>query len=347
MQQKDHSNELGSWADNDLIDNDLDSEIPIEFDPWDMPKEDDNASSKTFEDLSGDSLESEDAATDSWDYEDFLNYEFDQQWYGYLTGADISNEPAPIAEAESNLSEAKYPEDESITNLTWELSVQEFLSCIEPCTPEQHARCLELFRTYSVSRLCHLLPWIKQYAWDGHKLQFFLEFRNYWEASYNLQWWEIVFRDFRSQSWVSTYNKSALTYDQTWELIRKRAKKSVTRVIDKKWILEWEKFAIWEYGIRSFAQYALLRANISNIDQIWEYLIRNDRRTPFEIAQCEDPVYAPFMLPSERRQYACPNLVDSHNDPWPEVTDRARRMAETFGGDLTRAWESILSDVVY
>ncbi|MCY4274157.1 MAG: hypothetical protein OXE41_01980, partial [Gammaproteobacteria bacterium] len=256
------------------------------------------------------------------------------------------NEPAPISEADSKLSEPKYPKDESITNLTWELKIQEFLSCIEPCTPEQHARCLKLLRAYSISRLCHLLPWMRQHIWTGHKLQFFLEFRNYWEASGNLQWWEIVFRDFRSQSWISTYESSALTYEQTRELLERRAGKSITRVIGRKWILEWEKFAIWEYGIRSFGQYALLRANISNIDQIWEYLIRDDRRSPLEIAQCNDPEYAPFMLPSERRQYACPNLVASYHDPWPEVTDRTRRMAETFGGDLTRAWEWIMSDGV-
>ncbi|MCY4312835.1 MAG: hypothetical protein OXD44_03900 [Gammaproteobacteria bacterium] len=344
--QKGYSHELVGWADDDFFNDDLDSKIPMELDPWDIPEEDGSASSNPSEELSRESPDSEDAITESWDYEDFQDYEFDEQWYGYLTGADISNEPAPIAEADNKLSETKYPKDESITNLSWELKIGEFLACLEPCTPEQHARCLELFRAYSVSRLCHLLPWMRQYVWDGQKLQFFLEFRNYWEASRNIEWWEIIFWDFRSQSWIPTYDKSTLTYDQTWELLKKRAKKSVSQVIDRKWILEWEKFAMWEYGIRSFAQYALLRSDISRIDHIWEYLKRDDRRTPLEIAQCRDPVYAPFMLPSERRQYACPNIVASYNDPWPEVTDRARRMAETFGGDLTRAWESILSDVI-
>lgn len=279
MPRNGDSHELGGWAGDDFIDDDHGLKMPMELDPWDAPKENVNTSSIIPEDQPGDSPDSEDAATDSWDFEDFQDYEFDQQWYGYLTGADITNEPAPISEADSKLSEPKYPKDESITNLTWELKIQEFLSCIEPCTPEQHARCLKLLRAYSISRLCHLLPWMRQHIWTGHKLQFFLEFRNYWEASGNLQWWEIVFRDFRSQSWISTYESSALTYEQTRELLERRAGKSITRVIGRKWILEWEKFAIWEYGIRSFGQYALLRANISNIDQIWEYLIRDDRRS--------------------------------------------------------------------
>ena len=346
MRQKVYSQELGSWADDDFNDDNLDAKILMELDPWDMPEEDGNASSKPSEELSGGSPDNEDDTTDSWDYGDLQDYEFDQQWYGYLTGADISNEPAPVAEADSKLSETTYPKDESITNLTCELKIGEFLTCVEPRTLEQHARCLELFRTYSVSRLCRLLPWMRQYVWNGQRLRFFLEFRDYWEATCNIEWWEIVFWDFRSQSWIPTYHKSALTYDQTWNLLEKRCKKSVTRVIDRKWILEWEKFSIWEYGIRSFAQYALLRADVSKTSQIWEYLKRHDRRTPLEIAQCKDPVYAPFMLPSERRQYACPDLAAPYNDPWPEATERARRMAETFGGDLTRAWESILSDVI-
>lgn len=114
-------------------------------------------------------------------------------------------------------------------------------------------------------------------------------------------------------------------------------------VIENGWFQDWESFAPWELGVRSFADFALYRAEVPTEVDWRKYLIRQDRRTGLEIEQCLDPTYAPFMLPSFTEQYELPPMVFIETHPWPRALELAHMRANEIGGDLARAWYDILS----
>lgn len=331
-----------SWVDDDFIDCDSNSKALLELDPWnpDMPQGD--PSWRSLDESGTNTLEIEDAAATSWDVEDLRDDVLADQWDDISVDVEDWVEPDPTEDAFSGLGESLYPPDDSITNISRELKIGEFLALVVPCTKEQRARCYELLSACGVGRLRHLIPWLRNHAWCGDKLQLFLEFRGHWEVSSNVRWWEIFHWSFPMQAWVPQYSKATLTLDHTRELVEKRGNYTVTEVIGRSWFDDWEDCVAWELGIQSFANFAVFRASIPDGNRWQEYLVPHDRRTALEIAQCTDPGFAPFMLPSEMRQYSCPRVVAASHHPWPDVTETAQRRASALGGNQARAWEEIM-----
>lgn len=333
------------WVDDDFIDRDSNPVPPLEMDPWYPTRYQDDLPRNSPEESDIGAFEVNSATDTLWDIEDLRDDTFPGQWDDVPDIEGDWVEPDPTADPISALAEPLYLPDNSITDVSRELKIGELLALITPCAQEQRDRCHELLNTCGLGQLRCLIPWLRKHTWCGDKLQLFLEFRNHWELNSNVRWWEIFYWDYYGQTWIPKYYNTTLTLEHTRYLVEKRVGRVVTEVIDRSWFDDWDDSAAWEHGIRSFANFAVLRAGLPDGDQWREYLNRYDRRTTLEIAQCTDPGFAPFMLPSIVQQYSCPRTVDVRTDPWPDVTDMAHRRSAALGGNLTQAWEEIIDGI--
>ena len=253
------------------------------------------------------------------------------------------DEPEPMVDAASDLSESLYPPDNSITDVSLDLKIGELLLQVEPIDEEQRVHCLGLLKEYGLGRLRRLLPWLCDRTWHGAQLRLFLEFRKHWESKANAHWWEAFLWTEREQRWMPAYQRGTLTLHHSRALVHWRSQCEAIDVIDNEWFWDWESFAPWELGVRSFADFALFRAGIPAENDWRKYLVRQDERTGFEIAQCLDPTFAPFMLPSFTEQYGLPPMLYTETHPWPRASELAHKRANEIGGDLACAWYDILS----
>ena len=308
------------WTETDFVDSA--SPDPRESDPWDP-----SASLAPY-DADPEPPDFESNGTDAplpdgggWDLADeLLGVDEGVQWEDGDPDPGDWAEPDPLVDASSELSESLYPPDDSITDVSRELKIGELLVRFDPVSPEQQARCHELLSACGIGRLRRWIPWLRARSWCGATLQLFLEFRHHWESGTNVKWWETFTWDAYQQRWHPRYQAETLTLDHCCELLEKRQRLTVNNVIDPAWFPEWEKCAAWKLGVRSFASFAVFRAGMSPGEDWLGHLIRADRRTAMELAQCADASYAPFMLPSYAQQYGFPLELAArpsslHGDP--------------------------------
>ena len=333
------------WSDDDLIDCSSNPIAHSESDPWNPAGHQTEFSRPPPDNSAIEAFGAEEVTASQWNPEDLRDHEFTDQWGDAPFDGGGWEEPDPTANPISGLSESLYPPDNSITDISKELKIGELLAFVLPCTRMQHARCHELLSDCSVRRLRCLIPWLRNHSWCGDKLQLFLEFCILWEFPGNAHLWEFFYWDHFYQEWMPNYSKTTLTLDYARELVENRAGHVVTEVIEGNWLDDWDNCAAWEHGIQSFANFAVFRSGIPDDVRWREYLDRDDRRTPLEIAQCMDTGFAPFMLPSIVQQYSCPRIIDIGIDPWPDVTDMAHRRATALRGNLAQAWEEILGGI--
>ena len=337
---------LGRWKQEDFIDHSSNLEVPLEQDPW-TPVADQGGLlpnlTSNFE-IGAPEFDIPDDVT--WDIDDLNNDEFALIYCKTPDELEDIIEPEPLTDAISDLKDPQFPPDDSITDISCDLKIGEFLSKVPCHSQEQQDKCRSLLSECGTNRLRFLIPWLRTRDWRGEKLQLFLEFRNLWELTDNLRWWEIHFWNDSYQDWAPEYYKGTLTLDHTWELVENRTDCNAEDMIDQRWFNEWEAHAPWEYGIQSFASFAVFRASVLDAADWLEYLVPTDCRSALEIAQCADPSFAPFMLPSEVRLYSCPDLVEATDDPWSDVTDTAYHRATALGYTLVCAWEEVISELM-
>ena len=328
-----------SWTGIDFVDGDAESMPMAEIDPWN-PVE--SHTSPTIPDSSLSKHENFEAIDQtSWSVGDLDDHELDDPW----SEEDVPKwaEPDPTADASSDLNEELYPPDNTVTDLTRELKIGEFLTRVVPCTERQRMRCHELLSAATVGRLRRLIPWLRERAWCGAKLELYLEFRTYWELPINLRWWETFHWNYREGAWIPRYTQTTLTFHHASELVEVRGHCAPADVIDRSWFEDWENYAAWEAGVQSFASFAVFRAGVPNGQDWRDLLFPRDQRRALEIEQCEDATFAPFMIPSLIRQYGCPHTLDGAADLLSDLNDLARRNAATLGGDRTQAWQEIMA----
>ena len=337
------------WVGEDFVDHDTHSEPLVEPDPWESGE----SSIQTRRDFGDSYLQAPhdeviDPGTlyqsaerlsapvrDEPDWSDGT-VEIPFEW----------DEPDPVVDAASDLSESLYPPDDSVTNLSLELKIGELLMQVKPIDEEQRAECMELLRACGLSRLRYMIPWLGDQNWRGEKLRLFLKFRKLWESKSNMRWWESFLWSEREQCWMPRYQRGTLTLDHTRELIQRRSHYPATNLIEDEWLWDWDAFAPWEMGVRSFASFAVFRAGIPPRDDWRQYLVRQDDRCTLEIAQCLDPTFAPFMLPSFAQQYGLAAPISTETDPWPRASEVAWERAQAPGGGIAHAWYDILSGSV-
>lgn len=341
-----HRQEPYGWVVDDFLDA-TSGETLIENDPWGpnaLPTVTSGSSPRERQGFESQATAHQVVGDNAWDFVDELaDIDPNDPWSeGALDLPSDWVEPDPTTDASSELSESLYPADETVTDISRELKIGELLAQIEPITEEQHTRCHQVLRACGIGRLRHWIPWLRERAWCGAKLQLFLEFRCHWESSANIRWWEIFHWDYREQDWMPSYQSGTLTLDHSRELVERRPHCDVAHVVDPTWFLEWENEAPWELGVRSFASFAVFRAGVPIGDDWREHLSRQDQRTQLEKAQCTDASFAPFMLPAFAEQYGVPRILSAGPDPLPDIAEMARRKAAALGGDHSRSWREVL-----
>jgi len=325
------------WTDIDFIDGDLKPVPMAESDPWGSTESHSNREVRASSPIGFEDFDP--TEHDSWGVEDLAEEEPEDPWSDTPAWA----EPEPTVDASSELGESLYPPDNTITDLSRELNIDELLNAAIPSTENQRARCYELLCTFSTRRLRYLIPWLRKRAWCGTKLLLFLDFRVLWELPRNMRWWENFCWSDHQEVWIPRYISSTLTLDHAGELVERRRQRALEDIIDRTWLEDWDDSAAWEAGIRSFASFAVFRAGVPEGQDWRELLFPRDQRSILEVKQCEDDTYAPFMLPSLVRQYKCPRMLSSTTELWKDITDLAHRNAATLGDDRTRAWQETMA----
>ena len=321
--------ELRGWYDDDFLD--VASSEPLsEHDPWDVDESATSPPGLPPMQANHESPIPSNRGADGWSPWDFVDelaaVDPDDRWPEESADPPTDwAEPDPTIDASSELSESLYPPDGTITDITRDLKIGELLAHVEPITEEQRTRCHELLSACGIGRLRRWVPWLRNQDWSGARLLLFLEFRRHWEKNANVRWWETFWWDPREQEWTPTYQPGTLTLDHCRELVENRAHCAVADVIDPGWFLEWDGCAVWKLGVPSFARFAVFRSGVADGVDWRERLSRQDGRSQLEKAQCADGGYAPFMLPSFAQQYDLAGFVGARRDPWPDVSETARR----------------------
>ena len=224
-------------------------------------------------------------------------------------GADerYLDEPLPTADARSEFSEALYPPDLTINDLTVSLRIDDFLVQVASLDDEQRATCFDLLMRYGVRRLRRLLPWLLRHDWLGDTLLSLLRFRNVWETGTNSYLWESFHWSTGDQCWIPLYQPSSLSWEATLGLVENRDGLPPHQVIDPQWYNDWCRHRVWEKPTapRAFGAFSFFRSSVRAGESWLDHLAQQDRRTPMERRECLDETFAPFMLPSVAAQYDC------------------------------------------
>ena len=331
------------WTAQDFVDQDDDAALPDEADPWDLVPDghplprrspsSDNAG-LAHSDFIADVL---DVGTGDTQWPEFGDPLYEGDW----------DEPTPTAEAQSELSEALYPADPGITDLTVELRIGDFLMQVAPLERDQYDQCAALLRSYGVGRLCHLIPWFRQNEWSGSTLLALLKFRRHWESRRNTDWWESFHWIGGQQQWMPLYQPSALSWEAALALLKNREGLAPHKVIDPRWYTDWNRHRVWEMdiGLSSFAGFAFFRSGLLPNEPWLRKLARLDRRTTAERAECGDETFVPFMLPSITAQYRC-RTVDQARVGHMELEDLVGSHISLDPADsegLRRVWDCIVN----
>ena len=216
------------------------------------------------------------------------------------------DEPQPELSATSVLRDELYPPDHSINNFTLELKLDRLFAALA-LEPAELDACRKILKSksYDVSRLRKLIPWLAAQQWPAGSLLLFLEFRRTWESPCNVRYWE------RHYGPYPLYDYHTLTWSATYDLVRHRSHCRPNEVIDESWFHDWEEFEIWRHGVMSFAAFAVLRSSITERECWLDHVFPCDRRSHIEMIECRDPTYSPFSLLSVIRQYGLSPIVET------------------------------------
>ena len=271
--------------------------------------------------LDADSRASVNASSDFGDYllpeedEGVYSDENVEDLYGAfdsITGTEW-DEPEPVAEYDSELSEALHI-SEDVPGIYRNLKINEFVARISPSTDRQRVQISQLLEDLSAGRLRRWLPWLCEQNWSGHSLILFLDFRlNFWEE--NPEWWEYTFWHSRSGHWwaypSSSYN--VLSLDETYTLVQARLEYSSQEIIDEAWLKDWEDFALWKHGFPSFASFAVFRAEMIDGEDWRKVLVSNSDY--HELSVEERSIYALYDV-SHRAETLMASLDGGRYSVW-------------------------------
>ena len=186
----------------------------------------------------------------------------------YLDSFDESgdwDEPDYFAEVDSDLHAPLYVVDQSITELSRGLRIDQFVSALI-LPQEDREQVIALLEELSLRRLQSWLPWLSEHEWTGHSFLLFLKFRKLWESETRSDWWESCYWHTYAGCWISSFNRYNLSLNATYELIQNRLEYEWHEIIDDQWYSDWIEREIWKLGFPTFASFALLRAQFTN----WE-----------------------------------------------------------------------------
>ena len=203
---------------------------------------------------------------DDWEYDD--SYVSDQQRANYHV-ANL-DEPEPLAEYSSDLSETLYELDSDISNLALRIRIDQFVAGIDYATDSHRNGIFQALNEMNSKRLSHLMRWLEQKKWTGQSLLLFIKFRAVWED--NPDWWEYIVWNSGFDTLWRYSTPGALTRDACYELIHSRLHCEPQEVIDESWYEDWDNFVLWKHGFPSFVSFALYRAGLNDREDWWSLL---------------------------------------------------------------------------
>ena len=172
------------------------------------------------------------------------------------------DEPDPQAEYDSELGRPLYEPAHDISNLSRAVKVNQWVASIDEASDAQLQEITKLLMGFSEAVLRSWLRWLREHEWTGHSLLLFFQFRTFWNET--PKWWEAAFWDSRFGCWRPTWNRHNLSRDDQFDLVQHRIDCHPNQVISSTWFDDWERFALWECGYDSFADFALFRAGLMN-----------------------------------------------------------------------------------
>lgn len=239
-----------------------------------------------------------------------------------IIGEGDFDEPEASAEFDGNRREELFGSIDLTSDLSRSIRISEFISGIRETTTEVGRQIAELLRDLSARRLQSWLPWLRSQLWTGESLLLFLEFRlNYWEATY--EWWDSVFWHRGLRCWWTQPNSSALSLDETYELVQMRRTLTPDRIIEPEWLTDWNDFMPWRFGIESFANFAVLRAQLKE-DMDWRGVLGEN---PFDVdgLETEEPRFGIDLPIGDDKEFWL-----AHQD-WHDPVDWHDNLGWVFG----------------
>lgn len=191
------------------------------------------------------------------------------------------DDPDPIAEFEPNLGRLSHVLDEEARSLPKTLRIDEWLSHIDQLTESQRKQISDQLKELNSSQFRSWLSWLSQQRWTVEVLCLFLKFSEYWQMKRD--WWEGTYWDSLLDIWRPTNSRYSLSRDDQLELVRRRINQPVERVIDERWLDEWNRYVLWEHGFPNFANFALFRAGLSTDDDWRKYVNWDTNGNPLEV----------------------------------------------------------------
>ena len=202
------------------------------------------------------------------------------------------SDPVPQAEYDSELRQPLYELQYDNLELLREVKVNEWVASIDDVSNAQVQEITDILLGLSRPRLRSWLPWLRGQQWTGRLLLLFLQFRAYWDE--NPQFWESSFWDWKFACWRPTWSAYALSRDSQFDLVQQRLDYAPAEIINRTWFDEWERFALWKHGYEAFADFALLRAGLTDRDDWRNYvdwsqsIFLTENEPLFENARRED-----------------------------------------------------------
>ena len=185
------------------------------------------------------------------------------EWDGELDVEDDEwDDPEPFAEYDSELRQPLYVMDDDDVQVGIELRIDRWVAQVDSASDTRRDLIIQALRGLGLGRIRRWLPWLGKQQWTGESLLLFLRFRTCWELSPN--WWEYSYWDWRARCWYPTRSRYSLTLEDTYELVHHRSDHGPDQIIDETWFADWLELALWQYGFRSFASFAVFRAALGS-----------------------------------------------------------------------------------
>ncbi len=186
----------------------------------------------------------------------------------------IPDEPEPLAEYDSELSEPLYEiSDDGIDDRARELRIDQLVAFVYDASHEQRTQIAEMLRKFSNAKLRNWLMWLRNKEWTGNSLLLFLGFFNQWYE--NSQWWEYWYWD-RRLGWLPGFSRHILTRDEAYQWIQRFPHCRPSELIDASWFEDWELFEVWRYGFDSFVAFARFRSDFDDREEWRRHLGMGD-----------------------------------------------------------------------
>ncbi len=269
MQEPEPTDDIEGWAIEDFAES-LSVHID-ESDPWAYSPDDESVSSQLLLDVHPDITEDVDGDVtsteqDGWDIEGLLegNARYDEEALQDLEAIRQFDEPEPLEVFDPDSRESLYVPDFNGTSLSRDLKIDELVASINDASDAQRRQIAEMLTGLSVGRLRTWSAWMREKAWTGYSLLMFLDFRvNYWESS--PQYWESAYWYTRHDGWLWGHSShNTLSLDATYVIVNARIHMPPDQVIDDTWLSDWEDNAMWRFGFRSFAEFAVFRSELGD-----------------------------------------------------------------------------------